>query len=423
MGKITQGDYRFTNKIEGSKKRIIELFSAEEAEKLRKYENALVLAAVADGTKAKNYDMILSLTRMLDGKSWLSLNQDDIENLVVTIMVKHGDSGKETNTTSDHKRFLKIWFRFVKLGSRSFKKVGDPDETRDIVSKNIDSKVGREQLISPEECKRLVDCCPNMRDKALIHVHYDAGTRIGEILSVQIKHIKHDRYGYTIAVDGKTGFRNIRLLESSPTLARWLEMHPHNDDPEAYLFPNMKHVWKGNKFSYAGSVRVLKTAAKEARFNRRIYWHLFRHSEATRTATYMSDSVTKLRHGWSKNSKMPARYSHITNKDVDEAFLKHHGIEIDDTAEIDVKPISCPICKIPNNHDTKICQNCGNPLSTEMAILLESEKEKKTSDLEKRVEIMEEFILKQAHESVKDPNGLKALKDVMKKDNSCFTAG
>ena len=193
MGKITQGDYRFTNKIEGSKKRIIELFSTEEAEKLRKYENALVLAAVADGTKAKNYDMILSLTRMLDGKSWLSLNQDDIENLVVTIMVKHGDSGKETNTTSDHKRFLKIWFRFVKLGSRSFKKVGDPDETRDIVSKNIDSKVGREQLISPEECKRLVDCCPNMRDKALIHVHYDAGTRIGEILSVQIKHIKHDR--------------------------------------------------------------------------------------------------------------------------------------------------------------------------------------------------------------------------------------
>ena len=62
----------------------------------------------------------------------------------------------------------------------------------------------------------------------------------------------------------------------------------------------------------------------------------------------------------------------------------------------------------------KICQNCGNPLSTEMAILLESEIEKKNSDLEKRVEMMEEFILKQAHESVKDPNGLKALKDVMK---------
>ena len=55
MGKITQGDYRFTNKIEGSKKRIIKLFSAEEAEKLRKYENALVLAAVA----------VLSVVRML----------------------------------------------------------------------------------------------------------------------------------------------------------------------------------------------------------------------------------------------------------------------------------------------------------------------------------------------------------------------
>jgi site-specific recombinase XerD len=62
-------------------------------------------------------------------------------------------------------------------------------------------------LISPQEKKKLVDACTNLRYKALIDSHYEAGTRIGEILSVQIKHVKIVRFGkgvyYELAVDGK----------------------------------------------------------------------------------------------------------------------------------------------------------------------------------------------------------------------------
>ena len=118
----------------------------------------MVIESLSDAAQAKNYDMILSLTRMLPkDKNWLELDKDDVERQVVIIMKRHSDNGKETNTTSDHKRFLKIWFRFLKLGSRKFKKVGDPTETRDIVSKSIDSKITRLQLISPDEKKKLVD--------------------------------------------------------------------------------------------------------------------------------------------------------------------------------------------------------------------------------------------------------------------------
>jgi integrase len=243
----TQGDYRFSEKIEGSKKRIKELMSQEEYAILEKYEIEMVKSSLADGTKAKNYDEILGLTRMLKG-NWLDVNQDDIDSLVVSIMNRYSDNGKETNSTSDKKRFLKIWFRFVRLGSRSFKRVGDPVETHGLEIKSIDSKITRMQLITPEEKKKLLDACTNLRDKCLIDVHYDAGTRIGEILSVQIKHVKNDKIGYRIAVDGKTGSRPIRILESSTSLARWLESHPHRDNPEAWLFPNMKTIWSGSKF-------------------------------------------------------------------------------------------------------------------------------------------------------------------------------
>ncbi len=69
--------------------------------------------------------MILSQTRMIpNGKSWMALKQKDIDGIVATFMRKFSDNGKETATTTDHKRFLRIWYRFIKLGSREFKKVG-----------------------------------------------------------------------------------------------------------------------------------------------------------------------------------------------------------------------------------------------------------------------------------------------------------
>ena len=124
MARETQGDYRFLSKIASSKNKIGRLVGPQVLRVLGKYENAMVIESLSDAAQAKNYDMILSLTRMLpEGKGWLELDKDDVEGLVVSIMRKHSDNGKETNTTNDHKRFLKIWFRFIKLGSRKFKKV------------------------------------------------------------------------------------------------------------------------------------------------------------------------------------------------------------------------------------------------------------------------------------------------------------
>jgi site-specific recombinase XerD len=208
LGRGTQGDYRFNNKIAGSKKRLKDLLSPDVFQILEKYEKAMVMDSLADASKAKNFDTILGLTRLLpDNKSWLELDRDDVEDIVVSIMNKYGENGKESSVTNDFKRFLKIWFRFIKLGSRSFKKVGDPLETRDIATKKVETKVERLQLISPQEKKKLVDACTNLRYKALIDSHYEAGTRIGEILSVQIKHVKIVRFGkgvyYELAVDGK----------------------------------------------------------------------------------------------------------------------------------------------------------------------------------------------------------------------------
>ena len=400
MGKWTQGDYRFAEKIVGSKMRLQALVDKDVFQILKKYENAMVLDSLVDASKAKNFDTILGLTRLLpDGKSWLELDKDDIENIVVAIMEKYSDNGKENSVTSDYKRFLKIWYRFIKFGSRSFKKVGDPTETRDIVTKKVETKVERLQLISPQEKNKLVNACPTLRDKALIDTHYEAGTRIGEILSVQIKHVKIVRFGkgvyYELAVDGKTGARVITVKGTlNETLGLWLEMHPEKNNTEAYLFPSLKHVWKGNKLSYQASMKVLKTACKEAGI-RPLYWHLFRHSEATRAAQTMPESLLKKRHGWSATSKMASRYAHVTNEDANRAYLKSQGIDLEDTKDPATQPLICRQCDCENSYERSICSSCGNPLSTEMTRILVKEVNKTAPTKEQIIKEVMPFVMEQ----------------------------
>ena len=61
------------------------------------------------------------------------MSGDDIDNLIRRTMDNYGNTkGKETETSRDHKKVLKIFFRWYKLGSRSFKEVGDPTQTKGI---------------------------------------------------------------------------------------------------------------------------------------------------------------------------------------------------------------------------------------------------------------------------------------------------
>ena len=384
--KQTQGDYRILQDIKSTKRRLKENMTEAEYGVLEKYEVEMVTEALADTTRRKNLAMIWSLTKLLQG-NWLMLNQDDIDSLVVEIMQTYGKNGKESPTSYDNKRFLKVWYRFVKLGSRHQELVGDPEETKRIRGKNVVPKMTDMDMIPREEIKRVIDCCTTLRDKALIDFTWDSGKRIGEVLNIRIRDIQVTKNGYLIKADGKSGVSSFLVLECLPTLAAWLEGHPYSDDPEAWLFPNEKHIWKGNRLAYNAARQMLLRAVKESGVRRRIYFGLMRHSAATRAAKYMTDAIIKDRFAWSPTSKMPARYTHIRlGTDANNAYLKAHGIEPEVEDNISNVPVMCPICKTPNSPDQKICQSCAKPLSTEMAVLLQEEKDDKIGQLENSME-------------------------------------
>jgi len=302
------------------------------------------------------------------GKNWHDVTRLDIDELVYNIMKKYSNGdGQETNTSSDHKKILKIFFRWYKLGSRDFFDVGDPVETKHVKIKKVKDKIIREDLITESDLTRLLYACKeNQRDRAFIDCQSEAGTRPGEILNLLIKHVKFDDYGAVLHVDGKTGTRTVRLIRSSPNLSKWLDVHPFRDNPESPVWIMLEKKQLGRMLSYSAARQLIKRRADAAGISKRVHMNLFRHSEATKSAMFLTEAQMRGRHGWSTSSRMPARYVHLVNADVDEAILSHYGIVKEEKTK-QILPKKCNICDNMNSPESKLCTKCSRPLDLKAA--------------------------------------------------------
>lgn len=84
---------------------------------------------------------------------------------------------------------------------------------------------------------------------------------------------------------------------------------------------------------------------------------------------------------------MPERYVHLVDDDVDEAYLRLHGIIKEDKLT-DIKedlPVNCELCGAVNMPDAKLCTACNRALDIQTAIEMEAKemqgKEKQVEDL------------------------------------------
>ena len=332
---------------------------------ISKYHKEMIILSLAKSTQTKHLQTILTLTRILK-KDWKEATKADIKKIGLQISKKFCDElGKETFYSYDHKKILRIFFRWLKLGSRSYLDAGDPPETQSIRLQTVYNKLARKDLISPKDRLKLLNACVgNLRDRAFIDCHLEAGTRPGEILNLQICHVKFDKLGAILQISGKTGTRIVRLIKSVPSLASWLNVHPFFDDYNAPLWINMDKKSFGNAFSYAAANAMIKRRARIANLKKPINLNLFRHSAATEAANYLTEAQMRERHGWSQISKVPGRYVHLSHKDVDNTLRNHYGL----SKEIRKKetPTICGICETANLPEQKICWKCGKALSLKL---------------------------------------------------------
>ena len=365
-------DYDYDNRINRHLSKCKEVLSESDYTLVKKYHTQMIITSLAVATQSKSLEVIASLSTLID-QEWTTMTRDSINGLVATVMQNYSKNGKETHASYDHKKHLKLFFRFVKLGNRLHSKVGTPDELFDIQMKEVQNDLSREQLIDENDISSLIANSMNPRDKAMWAVLNEAGIRIGEFCSLQLKHVAHDKNGFLISVIGKTGSRKVRLHSSQVELGTWLNTHPLKDDPQAYLWIVLQGKDIGKRLK-PDQVRLqLGKILKRAGITKRVYPHLFRHSAITKIVADCNAVTMKERYGWSANSKMIDRYSHLNQDNHDKAYLKAIGVEVIETETKQRTPITCKICNTLNAPDSDLCAVCAKPLTMQKAIQFDSQ--------------------------------------------------
>lgn len=348
---------------------------------------------IALGCKKKRLEKVLWQMRKLGhllGKDFKQASKMDIERILTTLNTT-GDYSEATR--SDFKKTLKRFYAWLEEDDIRLKKGnGSKEEALKLYKYMKTIKTGyKEKEIDPgsilteEDIQKVIkQGCSNDYEKAFIKLLFETGCRVGEILGMRNKDVLRKSTHWEIRVTGKTGERIVPIKDSIPYLTRYMDTHQERDNPDATLWISRVNKWKNERLRYAGIRKLISRCFSRAGVNKRHNPHFFRHSRATIDAPLYSEAIQCKLKGWRIASTMPRRYTHIKDKQVEDAFLKARGIASEENKVYPDLPIKC-ICETENPPDSKYCFRCGKALKLDVA--LEAE-ERKNAAIEEAFQIM-----------------------------------
>lgn len=251
----------------------------------------------------------------------------------------------------------------------------------------------RDMVITREELMALLDGT-HPRAQCYIALTVELANRKAETMSIRIKDIKFgDRYS-TASVLGKTGERPLPIVYSLPYLKTWLAMHPDRR-PEQYLFVSDFHgeVRRLSESTMGTTIRAICIRKKM----RHIKPHMLRHTQLTHLAEAgLGEFQMKKFAGWTMNSKMPARYIHMSGRSHIPAVLVAQGIEVEKRDR--PRPIldqgQCPRCGASIGAGLITCAECQYVLDPTFKGDKVSKIVEQPTNLADRIAAMEEVLSK-----------------------------
>jgi len=380
------GIHQYDKKVKSAVKLIkkTDKISERNKELILQFKSDLEVEGIGN-SRIHYYMMRLYKTAQYINKDFDKVTLEDIKKFVAFI---HTTDIYKDSTKKDYKIGIKRFYKWLEGDNKVY-----PEKVSWIKStiRNEKKKLP-EEILSKEDIKKLILNTNNARDKALVSMLYESGCRVGELLELQIKHIEWIKYGVKITVNGKTGMRKILIIESIGYLKSWLDNHPDNSNGEALLWVNISNHNNGKRIEYRTIREMLKRIAAKSglgilknkgkgRFGsyqiyegKGINPHAFRHSRATHLATKLTESQLCQFFGWRIGSDMPARYVHLSGRDLDSSILSIYGIK--EEKEVEKEFLICPRCRVRNETIKSFCADCGMPLSLEAAMENEEQRNK-----------------------------------------------
>lgn len=331
---------------------------------------------ISIGRRYKFLTVLIKLDGFLK-KDFAKATKTDIEKLVNEINNMKTLKGKtvEDWTKYTYKVVLKRFYKWLKGDNEEY-----PPEVKWIHPKMMKrNKKLPVELLTMEDVKNMANATDNLRDRAFILFLYETGARIGEIMSIQLKHFEPDEYGARLTIpEGKTGPRKIRVIASAPAISNWMSQHPDRNNKESLLFCGISNYKRGENVVYQNYRKMLQKMAGRAGIDKPVNPHHFRHSRATELAKSLPSSILCEYLGWVQGSREAATYVHLSGEAIDNEMLKLHGLVKDEGGTEKFTPIECPRCGIKNDPASKFCKGCSLGLDQKSIMDYDQQKEHAT---------------------------------------------
>jgi integrase/recombinase XerD len=366
---------------EARRERILDTIAhAKNRALVQRYLNERQANGVKASTLSNDANALRGFCDYLGNRPLESVTRDDITGYVnqasrERVWRSVANDGHETETRRmvhlgpytimNRKYVLRDFFRWLR-GTEEF-----PPEVRNLkVRKPTRDAIPTRDVLNKDDMLKLLQAHPDARDKAMLAVLYESGLRAGEFCALNISSVEFDQYGAVLTLPKgapglKTGARRVRLYESVPYLHRWVEDHPHKDDPKAALFYSMSRRAPGVRMSPNALWQFVNRAGKTAGLRKESHPHLFRHSAATERARMgWTETMMRAFFGWTRSSDMPARYVHLAGLDYERMDLERRGkLAHGETSKPALAPLVCRVCRNENLPTAMFCQQCRNPVS------------------------------------------------------------
>jgi integrase/recombinase XerD len=166
------------------------------------------------------------------------------------------------------------------------------------------------KVMSKNEVYRLLSVISNIKHKAILHIIYSGGLRLGESLNLKIENIDSDRM--LIHIKGGKGKKDRTTILGKECLSI-LRIYYKYYKPQIWLFESIK---EGKQYSAKSVQNIVKSNLKKAGINKPYTVHSLRHSFATHLLEQGIDLryiQELLGHSSSKTTEI---YTHVTTRNL-----------------------------------------------------------------------------------------------------------
>lgn len=337
----------------------------DNADLLREYRRDKELNGMSAATQQRNLSYLKIVAEHVGDTRFPDMETADVKRVIEWIH----DRDLADATVDTYKKAIRQFWTWM-----------DPDDDGEAPEEVAWMKISAggndtlpQDLLTKADVKTQVEAAKNPRDRAFIMVLYETGARIGELIDLTVGDIEDRTHGKKITIEGKTGARRLPLVESVPYVNKWLNDHP---DPakNAPLWCKIQQGGPDDQLTYNYiRQKILQKNMERAGLDKPSNPHHYRHSRASFLANEMTEAQLCEWFGWVQGSDVPARYVHLSGRDIDNAYDQMHGLyePEDDEAEPDVQ--ECPRCEELNEPKAVFCQRCGFGLDPDRAASFEEQ--------------------------------------------------